>query len=137
MQTFLPLPNFTKTAKCLDRSRLGKQRVEVLQILRTLVGATSGWSNHPAVRMWRGHEGTLILYGCAICIEWKRRGYKDSCHDKIMQYADQYPIPTPPPWIGNKAFHASHRSNLLRKNPEHYGQFGWSESQDLPYVWPV
>ena len=33
--------------------------------------------------------------------------------------------------------HASHRSNLLRKDPEHYMQFGWTEPPDLPYVWPV
>jgi hypothetical protein len=26
---------------------------------------------------------------------------------------------------------------LLRKAPEWYGQFGWRESADLPYVWPV
>jgi hypothetical protein len=42
-----------------------------------------------------------------------------------------------PPWLGDEAFHASHRSNLLRKNPEWYGQFGWTEPDDLPYVWPV
>ena len=33
--------------------------------------------------------------------------------------------------------HASHRSNLLRKEPAHYTQFGWTEPPDLPYVWPV
>lgn len=33
--------------------------------------------------------------------------------------------------------HASHRSNLLRKEPEHYTQFGWTEPPDLAYVWPV
>jgi len=41
-----------------------------------------------------------------------------------------------PPWIGQENFHASHRSNLLRKKPDHYGQFGWDEPRDLPYVWP-
>jgi hypothetical protein len=42
-----------------------------------------------------------------------------------------------PPWWGDPAFHASHRSNLLRKDPVWYGQFGWAEPPDLPYVWPV
>lgn len=36
MQTFLPFPNFTMTALVLDQKRLGKQRVECLQILKTL-----------------------------------------------------------------------------------------------------
>ena len=42
-----------------------------------------------------------------------------------------------PSWLGDLDFHASHRSNLLRKDPEWYGQFGWNDPHDLPYVWPV
>lgn len=42
-----------------------------------------------------------------------------------------------PPWFGNAALHASHRSNLLRKDATFYGQYGWTEKDDLPYVWPV
>jgi hypothetical protein len=41
-----------------------------------------------------------------------------------------------PWWYGNRDLHASHRSNLLRKDDEYYGRFGWSESPDLPYWWP-
>ena len=42
-----------------------------------------------------------------------------------------------PKWLGNKKFHASHRSNLLRKDREWYSQFGWTEPDDLPYIWPT
>ncbi|HEY5312264.1 MAG TPA: hypothetical protein VIK18_07080, partial [Pirellulales bacterium] len=42
-----------------------------------------------------------------------------------------------PPWLGSRKFHASHRSNLLRKKPAWYAQFGWKEPDNLPYVWPV
>ena len=38
MQTFLPYADFSKSAGVLDRMRLGKQRVETLQILQKLVG---------------------------------------------------------------------------------------------------
>lgn len=38
MQTFLPYSNFAESAKILDRYRLGKQRVECLQIFKTLKG---------------------------------------------------------------------------------------------------
>jgi hypothetical protein len=41
-----------------------------------------------------------------------------------------------PPWLGLEIYHASHRSNLLRKDPVWYGKFGWIESPDLPYYWP-
>jgi len=42
-----------------------------------------------------------------------------------------------PSWLGDPAFHRAHQSNLLRKDPEWYGQFGWEVKNDLPYVWPV
>ena len=42
-----------------------------------------------------------------------------------------------PLWLGDPTFHASHRSNLLRKDPVFYGKHGWSEPTDLPYVWPT
>ena len=53
MQTFLPHRNFQKTAKSLDRQRLGKQRVETWQILQAITNLSYEWQNHPAVKMWR------------------------------------------------------------------------------------
>ena len=52
MQTFLPYPDFRASAQVLDRRRLGKQRVEALQVLRGLIVPGYGWRRHPAVRMW-------------------------------------------------------------------------------------
>lgn len=140
MQTFLPvvrqdLPmvSCALSAKVLDRQRLGKQRVEAWQIYRTLTGETNGWRNHPAVRMWRGYEQALSVYGRMMCIEWVRRGYVDNLFLRFPQGWEQ----KWPDWMFDPAFAASHRSNLLRKKPEWYGQFGWSEDASLPYVWPV
>lgn len=135
MQTFLPVPDFAGSARLLDDVRLGKQRVEVFQIVRTLDGVTSGWRNHPAVRMWRGHEAALLDYGVVVCLEWERRGFADTVRAKLADHAR--PPGPPPPWLGDPALHASHRSNLLRKDPDWYGRFGWTEPPDLPYVWPV
>ena len=159
MQTFLPYPDFAQSASVLDRQRLGKQRVECLQILQTLAkGPTetiqqtlrSGeivaivrktpWYNHPAVKMWRGYTDRLVSYSLAICDEWIDRGYNDTCRAKILACLYDAPIShigMTPDWLGNPAFHASHRSNLLRKNYAWYSQFGWTEPTDLPYVWPV
>lgn len=138
MQTLLPVPDFDECARYLDRQRLGKQRVECLQIMRALIDGGS-WSNHPAVRMWRGHEPTLFLYSMAICKEWKARGYKDTCEEKLRHEVGRLSNPnsSPPAWLGDAKFHASHRSNLLRKNREWYSQWGWKESPDLDYVWPT
>lgn len=53
MQTFLPYTDPEKCARVLDNKRLGKQRVEAIQILNVLLGVTQtkGWRNHPAVKM--------------------------------------------------------------------------------------
>jgi hypothetical protein len=141
MQTFLPYSDFMWSAKCLDRQRLGKQRVEAFQILKALTNPIYGWQSHPAVRMWRGCSLELAMYGLVICREWVARGYQDRLLDKFDEYlsvADMVPREEQgvPFWLGDPAFHDSHKSNLLRKNPEHYSQFGWCVTPNLPYVWP-
>lgn len=141
MQTFLPSPSYDESARVLDNKRLGKQRVETKQILLALPKTEGGWINHPATKMWRGHEVSLCQYGLAMCWEWQRRGYKDSLYDffaaALAQYEEDGRTFLPPPWLGEDKVHASHRSNLLRKDREFYSQYGWAESDDLPYVWPV
>lgn len=138
MQTFLPYKDFHKSAKVLDNKRLGKQRVEALQILQTLKkGDTAkGWKNHPAVKMWKGYENALIEYGIAICDEWRNRGFKDTVREKLWNQYPWHQVAPRPDWIGNRKFHSSHRSNLLRKDPVFYGRYNWSEPNDLPYVCP-
>lgn len=137
MQTFLPYEDFLKSASVLDDKRLGKQRVESMQILNTLETG-NGWKHHPIVKMWKGHEQWLVLYTTMICQEWKQRGFQDTVLTKVL---DKYPdilleTPTPKPhWLGNEELHSSHRSNLLRKDANHYKQFGWSEQDDKPYLW--
>ena len=132
MQTFLPHADFEETARCLDWRRLGNQRLEALIILRTLRRQTSGgWRHHPAVKMWRGYENALGHYLNVVCAEWKRRGYRNN----IRQRRVRLPVELPP-WLGDERLHASHRSNLLRKDPAFYGGFGWGEAPNLPYYWP-
>jgi len=137
MQTFLPDSNFETSAKILDYRRLGKQRVETLQLLQCLLGDKKGWSNHPAAKMWQGHTNALVLYGVSICQEWIRRGYKDTCLEKIQAYWCDELSSDLPCWMANEDFFAAHRSNLLRKQPEYYGKFNWTEPNTLEYIWPV
>lgn len=138
MQTFLPYSDFYKSAAVLDTQRLGKQRVETIQILKALTMPHYGWKNHPAVRMWFGFEKYLGLYGTAICNEWINRGYKDTCRGKIIELASPFAAQSKAPeWIGYIPLHASHRSNLLRKDVTYYEKFGWLEPHDLPYYWPL
>lgn len=135
MQTFLPYPDFSVSARILDRARLGKQRVEAKQIILALENQNYGWQNHPAVKMWRGHSLALAGYGLAICNEWRARGYQDSLWDFFWARCNGLSF-TSPKWLGDNDFHESHRSNLLRKNPEHYKVFFPNTPIDLPYKWP-
>ena len=136
MQTFLPYSDFKESAQCLDMKRLGKQRVEVLQLLNSFHKPDyKGWKNHPAREMWRGYENALALYGMVVCEAWLERGYKDTCWGKINAYYDKSKPTTMPSWFGMTDLHTSHKSNLIRKNPDHYKQL-WPDIPDnIPYVW--
>lgn len=149
MQTFLPFESFAATAAVLDQRRLGKQRVEVLQILRALTRHDYGWQAHPAVLMWRGFEEALGAYGRAIVDAWTALGFGDTTWESISAELDQVGITTVrsqdelraigalPSWLGDPALHDSHRSALIRKDPEHYRPLFPQDPDDLAYHWPV
>lgn len=142
MQTFLPYPDFDRSARALDRRRLGKQRVETLQLLRAATVPGYGWHRHPATLMWAEHVPALVAYGRAMVDEWEARGGADSTGWQIREFAPgawdgsagQAP---PPPWLGDDALHRSHRSNLLRKDEDFYRAVFPDDPVGLDYVWPV
>lgn len=146
MQTFLPYGDFRRTARVLDLRRLGKQRVESLQILRALTFDDYGWRNHPAVTMWVGYTPALVTYGMAITDQWGRAGFADTVGPQLVEFLGGEPLRSQPelraagllpPWIGSRALHRSHQAALLRKDPAHYGRLFGSVDPDLPYVWPA
>ena len=162
MQTFVPLTtSYEDIARTLDRARLNKQALEGWQILMTLLEldpqgnhrTPKGWVNHPAVKMWRGHEMALYLYIVEMVNEWKRRGYKSTIGDKakatIQRGIELGRVSAPtysPSWIANldqfKVIASSHRLALLNKDYEWYSQFGWPEDtgkrpESYEYIWPV
>jgi hypothetical protein len=150
MQTFLPVADFADSARLLDSPRLGKQRVETLQILRAIELPDYGWANHPAVLMWRGRTPALVAYGLAMARIWRERGFADSTASQIGEFAPEVVDRSQdelaaagllPSWLGDEDLHRSHRSNLIAKDPAFYRErfadrFG-AEPDDLPYVWPA
>jgi hypothetical protein len=163
MQTFVPLTSTVDDiAKVLDNKRLNKQALEGWQILMTLLEldpqgnhrVPKGWVNHPAVKMWRGHEMALFMYVNAMVEEWKSRGYKSTIGAKAwgtIQVAMSKGLVSDskldaPQWVENKELFeqiaSSHRIALLNKDYEWYSQFGWAEDtgtkpQTYEYIWPV
>jgi hypothetical protein len=149
MQTFLPVADFEESARLLDSPRLGKQRVETLQVLRALELPDYGWASHPVVHMWRGRTPGLVAYGLAMVRVWRERGFADTTERLIGEFAPEV-VGVPqaelaaagllPSWVGDEALHLSHRSNLIAKDPEFYrprfAELFGAEPDDLPYVWP-
>jgi hypothetical protein len=155
MQTFLPLSDYTQSMRVLDKYRLGNQVWrEGITLIR------GGWPHHPANKMWKGHEyhlGLYLLAGCNVLAE-RGKNYPEIC-EKIIHEMVKFKDTGATKWLGDEKFHASHRSNLLRKVrlatekametgkekdwivadyiAEWYSQFNWSESDNLPYVWPT
>ncbi len=92
------------------------------------------WFWHPACQMWSGHIGALALYGAVNCRVILDRGWNDNTLPFFEHVLSQHDT-TPPAWMGDPDFHAAHRSSLVRKYPEYYGET-FSEPPDLEYVWP-
>jgi hypothetical protein len=130
MQTFLPLADFRDSLKALDYRRLGKQRVEAMQIVNTLTGlSTRGWINHPAVKMWRKNVPALMYYHDLAIEEWIRRGYRNT-----MKLYEVGPNVDYPSWFGDMEFHISHQANLYHKSPADYPQW---QMDFREYKWPA
>lgn len=141
VQTFLPYECFQSSAKVLDQKRLGKQRVEVLQLLNSIKKIKNnepvrGWKNHPCRKMWQEYPNALVAYGIAICNEWISRGYNDTCLDKINTHYNDNEDLTMPSWLGDQNLHLSHKSMLVQKDALFYGSLWPNVPRDLDYVWP-
>lgn len=149
MQTFIPYPDYIKTAESLDDLRLVNQCCN--ESVRLYDGK---WSSHPASKMWRDHRFHFTLYNLALATEWvKRREQhgKDStnAYKWFTFWANEgiklrHGDTTAPSWIGDDRVHSTHRSCLLAKNLDWYSQFGWSEKPTPPdengkwsYHWAV
>jgi len=150
MQTFLPFPDFVASAQALDQKRLGKQRVETIQVLRGLIQPGYGWRHHPAVKMWIGYEEALVRYGLDMCGVWVATGRADTTAETmradlaaargitvIRTQQDLAAAGDLPPWLGEEALHLSHRSALVRKDPAFYEPLFGAVPDDLPYYWPA
>jgi Pyrimidine dimer DNA glycosylase len=141
VQTFLPFPSFARSAEVLDAPRLGKQRVETLQLLRANTVPGYGWRHHPAAKMWAGHLPALVAYGLVMTDQWIAGGRADTVRPQLLEFApdvdgvDQSELDLPW-WVGDEDFHRSHRSNLVRKDAAFYRPLFDDVPDDLPYIWP-
>lgn len=151
MQSFLPYQSFRKSMRSLDYRRLGKQRVEAMQMIRAIerlhrgethdpkTGRRYGWQNHVCTRMWVNHLDALKVYHDEAILEWIRRGYTNNMERYFpdSDHPEREIFFTRPPWLSNPKLWVSHRSMLIQKEPDHYLPQWPNVPQDLPYWWPT
>lgn len=129
----MPHKDFTKTAKALDSKRLNKQILECYQILKVLSNNDphAGWRNHPAVKMWRGSEYSLLNYTMSMVKEADKRGIKTDKNlanitNLLNIHGTDWGFDSPA-WYNDdikmKRLTTSHQANLYRKDPEYYFEF--------------
>ncbi len=149
VQTFVPYADFEACARVLDVKILGKQRVEVVQIVRSLTVPGYAWGSHPAVLMWKGFEEALGRYGLIICEVWGEQGFGDTCAQTIRTdqaaagiaairtYDQLRAADALLGWLFDPEVQLSRRSALVRKDPGGYAAVFAGVPGDLEYVWPV
>lgn len=141
MQIFLPFSSISKSVKSLDYRRLGKQRVEALQVYTAIHNRNYGWQNHPIVNMYRNYPDFIAHYHNMCISEWILRGYHNNMD--LIKYNKKYEVPK---WIGDEKFHKSHRLMLLKKTLEKdswYFDIFYNDKNDITdirnaeYYWPI
>lgn len=138
MFTWLPYEDFWQSAQAMDLRTLSVQRFDAWRVLNSLYHDRP--RTHMVVEMWRGHSHWLISYGNAVCQEWERRTmqrnslttfFKDASDKANLDGVDY------PDWLGDPALHVSHRSNMIRLNPEHYQKLWPGVPEGLPIYFPT
>ena len=111
--------------------------------------STYGWKHHPVVQMWMRYPEAVAAYGLAVCDEWIRRGWADTCAATIRSDLAEAGLPPPrgqaelarvgnlPGWLGDRRLHRSHQSALVRKNPAYYQSLFPDADREQPYFWPA
>lgn len=114
MQTFLPFSNFEQCAATLDKKRCFKQVVESAQIVKTLIGQSNAWKNHPAVRQWVGYTNCLSYYH-NIFYNYCKTVYNINFVKSHLLCVDLSRDIVYPRWFSDERIFYSHRCRLLAK----------------------
>ena len=146
---WIPFANFRMTTHVLDARTLGRQLFVCADVLETHVQSCRR-KGHRAetlhALMWRDYPGAIIRMMVCALQEIRLRGYPQPLPDprtaegqrlylvgeEISSRLDEIP-----PWLGSGSLHASHRSRLLREDPEWYMQFDWRELPSGDLEWPA
>jgi hypothetical protein len=141
----MPHINSGATAASLSDTDLREQIGVVDRIVRGLEGDESGQEgDFLGLSMWTGFEYRLILHGMRLAHELIAIRHI-AVAEGLTAYIAKIGIEleeagdtdrTDPPWVGNLDVHRSHRSQLIRLDPQSYADRWPNTPPRMPALWP-
>lgn len=148
MMIYMTRMSYGKSAADLRDADLHSCMTRGHELFDVLTGATKSDSyskNSPVKGMWRGYEYALGIYVMMSGMEWcYRRGFAG--HKSFwpvfkgiqeLKHYDKDFVYEVPPWFRDTDVLASHRSNLVRRDPLTYEDTWHVCPQNWPYLWPI
>lgn len=125
MNLFIPInSSLTKSALCLDDTRLNKQILEAYQIINIIESIKKtgtkkgiGYSYHSIIPMWFNNIPAIELFHDLCLAEWIRREKNNDFSKPSRKYLSKNTLKNieMPKWFGRNDIHAAYRSKLLFK----------------------
>lgn len=141
--TWLTQMSFGRTAGDLTDADLRALIMDYSALVDHLTGEVPLPKSNPVPYMWKGYLEAAIIAGMMSCMEWSfTRRYDDKVFWKFSRLADKMTAEkrftyAAPPWFRDKDVIRSHRSALMAKEPEAYGETWVGAPKRMPILWPV
>jgi hypothetical protein len=134
---WLPFPNVRANLDVLSDGHLTDVVYQGMQCLRDVYAGVLGRD----VRAWRKHPQGLLFYVLSADKELRARGMGAGTNIAAaftwISRQENTMVPKMPSWYGEPSLHLSHRSHLIRCEPEWYTRrLPFTTPLDLPLVWP-
>lgn len=138
---WLPYANVRANLDVLNDGHVTDVVLEGMQCLRDIYSAGVLGRD---VRAWRKHPQGLLFYVLSANEELRARGMGAGQSSRSiaaafthMSRSEPTMSPKMPSWYGDPALHLSHRSHLIRVNPDYYTRrLPLTTPLELPLIWP-
>lgn len=144
MMLWLTRMSLFDTMDDIDTDLLATQRVDAWQLFTSFIYDTQLVAeSHPVWRCWVGYEAAVAAYGAATDAALAARsighgglGMHFARGIEELRTAGEEETFVMPPWTDDADVLRSHRSNMVRRWPEHYADTWRGTPALMPYLWP-
>jgi len=143
MITWMTRMSILDTADDLEPDLAFQTMSQGIKLLRSLTTEDGVYGNtRPEFRMWEYHETALAAYLVALEASLSTRGVFSFHHHRVRSTLFDFQRVNPevqfesPSWWEDVDVLRSHRSNLIRRWPDQYGETWRRTPKNMPYLWP-